>query len=125
MKWENLVDVGKDKFCQSCNHIVVDFTKLSQDEFNEAQRNSPGRLCGKFKSSQLSPRFLKYAFVTSLAVSVLAPTSCATDDVPPAEVQTPPSIDLGTEDVFFETVGIVFTIDSAAQESDSTFIEEP
>jgi hypothetical protein len=121
-KWENLVDAGDNKMCLKCKHLVVDFTKLSKEEFDDAVRKAPGRLCGRFKQSQMSPRFLKYAAATAMVASVLAPTSCGPDDMFPAEEQTPPP---QPELIEYHTVGIVFTPDTIVHEGDTTFTEGP
>ena len=124
-KWENLVDVGENKYCQKCKHLVVDFTKLTQKEFNDAVKNSPGRLCGRFKASQMSTRFLKYAAVTTtIAASVLVPTSCNEDDPLPAnKEEVPVTIEMEEFMGDIPLTGIVF--DPDVVQLDSVIIDEP
>jgi hypothetical protein len=89
-KWNSLVDVGDNKFCQKCNHIVVDFTKLSQEELDEAVRKNPGRLCGRFKPSQMKQPLVRYAAVTGVATALLMPVSCTEEVVLPTNIEPPP-----------------------------------
>jgi hypothetical protein len=124
-KWENLVDAGDNKLCLKCKHLVVDFTKLSKEEFNDAVRKVPGRLCGRFRQSQMSPRFLKYAAATAMVASVMAPTSCGPDDIFPAEDQTPPPQPELIIEHDHEMVGFVFIPDSLLHEGDTTLTEGP
>jgi len=120
-KWENLADAGDNKLCLKCQHLVVDFTKLTQEEFNDAVRKAPGRLCGRFKQTQMSSRFLKYAAATTMAASVFAPTSCAPDEVLPAQEQTPlPPHELV---LIPYLVGIVFIPDTIVHEGDTTVVD--
>jgi hypothetical protein len=93
--------VGGSKFCDICQYLVIDFTKLTQKEFDNAVRNSPGRLCGRFKQSQMSPRFLRYAAVTAVATSLLAPASLTQEDALLSEDQTPPPQKLLDEKEFY------------------------
>ena len=125
-KWENLSDMGNNKYCANCGHLVIDFTKLSQEEFNYSAKNAPGRLCGRFKSSQMSSRFLKYAAVSAMAASVLLPTSCISDDPAPADNQTPPSTEQALEEPEDAwVVGIIFIPEPASDEADSILLEGP
>ena len=124
-KWENMTTVGNNKYCGKCKHLVVDFTKLTQEEFDEAIRNAPGRLCGKFTSTQTSSKFLKYAAASAMAASMLAPTSCATEDPAPVhEGAQDPSGQI-MEETHFEVVGFVLIPDSTMNEADTTLLEEP
>src|SRR5688572_27400339 len=111
-KYENMVDVGNNKYCGTCKHLVVDFTKLSQSEFDEAVKNAPGRLCGRFKSSQMSSGFLKYAAASVMSAAFLAPTSCASEDPLPGNEQSPEAVEQTTEEHEFGFVGIVFIPDT-------------
>jgi hypothetical protein len=116
--------VGGSKFCDICQYLVIDFTKLTQKEFDNAVRNSPGRLCGRFKQSQMSPRFLRYAAVTVMTASVLAPTSCMQEDALPTEDQTP-SLQESVDERVFYTTGIIAIPDTAINASDTTLSDEP
>lgn len=70
-KWRDLRGEGKKKFCDNCNHTVMDFTNATADELqNELARCT--RVCGRFRSSQLHPAFLKTAAVTSFIAASLA-----------------------------------------------------
>jgi len=123
-KWENMSDVGENKYCEQCRHIVLDFTKLSQEELNDAARKCSGRLCGRFRSSQMSSRFLKYAAASAMAASILAGTSCAPEE--PLPINTDAQlIEQIIEEPELELVGIIFDPDAVAVELDTTLSEEP
>jgi hypothetical protein len=124
-KWESLVDVGDNKYCQKCNHLVVDFTRLTQEEFDDAAKKNPGRLCGRFKPSQMRQPVAKYAAITTLAASVLVLASCNEEVVLPANAKDPamteetielPSIEV--EEELLYTTGIVFYNDSLSMTED-------
>lgn len=119
-KWTNMVDVGDNKYCGKCKHLVVDFTKLTQEELENAARNAPGRLCGKFKSSQMSAQFLKYAAASAMAASILAPTSCAPEDPLPANIQAQQPTEQMVIETDFELLGEVLTV----HEADTVAVEE-
>ena len=123
-KWANMSDVGDNKYCRKCRHLVLDFTKLTQEELNDAARKSPGQLCGRFKSSQMSPRFLKYAAASAMAASILAGTSCAPEEPLPTNTDAQRT-EQTIEELDFEFVGVIFDSDSVAVELDTTLFEEP
>ena len=128
-RWENLIDVGANKFCEKCQHVVVDFTRLSQEEFKDALKNNPGRLCGRFKSTQMKTPLFKYIAASAITLSVLAPTSCTEEVVLPAdkaapEVQDPihtPNLieNAGLDHKVVYTTGIVL-VDSLNEVDDTT-----
>jgi hypothetical protein len=124
-KWEAMVDVGNNKYCQNCKHLVVDFTKLTQSEYDDAIKNAPGRLCGLFKSSQMNPTLLKYvAAAAAITASVLVPTSCASDD-PLSEKQKEPPVEQIIEEHETLFLGIMLVPDSTDNKADTTLLERP
>ena len=53
--WEEMDKVDKDRFCKSCNKIVVDFTGYSNDELIETlMASQTGRICGRMTNRQLN-----------------------------------------------------------------------
>jgi len=52
-KWENFTPASLGGFCDSCNTIVVDFTKMSDEEISDFFENKPIDTCGRFRPSQL------------------------------------------------------------------------
>jgi hypothetical protein len=122
-KWEDMISVGGNKFCDTCQHLVIDFTKLSQQEFDDAVKKNPGRLCGKFKSSQMSTRFLKYAAASAVVASVIVPTSCTTEGPLDAEKQSQPTQEI-IEKETYTTMGIVSIPDSLEYGYDTIKIKD-
>jgi hypothetical protein len=59
--------------CCRCSHTVIDFTTKTDKELREQIKKSKGQVCGLFKKSQLSDKFLKYAAATFIATSLTVP----------------------------------------------------
>ena len=109
--WNSFQTVDeRRRFCGSCQHNVVDFTKATRMELDDALK-SGNRVCGRFTRSQMGDKFLKYAASSVvIAVSVLS-TGCERPvDVKPADAveslrPTPPQAP--EDDGEFVTMGIV------------------
>ena len=52
-RWDDLTPAPGGRHCAACNHIVVDFTTLSEADTLAALRQ-PGRVCGRFRPEQLA-----------------------------------------------------------------------
>jgi TonB family protein len=63
--------IADNLFCSKCSHQLIDFTKKTEREFKDILESSNGKVCGLFKKSQLSDRFLKYAAASVIATSVM------------------------------------------------------
>ena len=100
--WNGMDISSGERICSRCQHKVIDFTNMSDEEY-QLQLKQAQHACGRFKKSQLSSEFLKYAAATIIAVSAVG-TGC---DVEPDAVQTTPIIELEDETVEFVTMGIV------------------
>ncbi len=63
-------------YCDRCKHKVLDFTESVEADLARAVRAANGTVCGKFKKSQMSNQFLRYAatamVVTTMALPVMA-----------------------------------------------------
>jgi hypothetical protein len=65
--WQNLTIVEQGRFCASCDKVVIDFRKMSDDELLDYFKNHQGNVCGNFNPIQ-TDRFilpLEYASKTS------------------------------------------------------------
>ena len=51
--WQAMTESQVGKFCSQCTKHVVDFSQLSDSEIITLIENSNGKLCGRFKQSQL------------------------------------------------------------------------
>ena len=71
IKREEMTKTTKGHFCSGCSKEVIDFTDKSQEDLKEMMKSSKGKVCGSFKTSQLSQSFLKYAAATAIASSTL------------------------------------------------------
>ncbi len=82
--WSNMSPQGNGRHCNSCNKIVVDFTKMDHEDLLEYLRSHAGKgTCGRFKSSQLTmpapapslpvhPVFSKFRRMTALLMAGFA-----------------------------------------------------
>ena len=52
-KWDDFTPASGGKFCGSCEKIVVDFTKMGDDEIADFFRAKPTHTCGRFRPGQL------------------------------------------------------------------------
>ena len=71
------------RFCEKCQHVVLDFSNATKAEFEEKVKNSQGHVCGRFKKSQMSSGFLKYAAATAIVASSLNAIGCAPEIIEP------------------------------------------
>jgi len=101
--WNKMDTSSGERICSRCQHKVVDFTNMSDEEYQLHLKNAQ-HVCGRFKKSQLSSEFLKYAAATIIAASALGATSC--DTVEPAQVETIPTTETEEIAIEFVTVGI-------------------
>jgi len=52
--WDSMETAAGGRFCQHCSHIVIDFTSLSDSQVLAVIEKSNGKLCGRFRESQLN-----------------------------------------------------------------------
>ena len=58
--WTKMLPESNGRFCNSCEKIVVDFTKMSDEELiNYFSINVKENICGQFYESQLEPKNYK------------------------------------------------------------------
>ncbi|WP_084708698.1 energy transducer TonB [Hymenobacter norwichensis] len=54
--WQQMTPVEQGHHCTQCNRTVIDFTSRTQTDLKAAFQTSPdGRICGRFRQSQLAP----------------------------------------------------------------------
>lgn len=51
--WDNMSPETNGRFCSSCEQIVVDFTKMSDQEILDFISKSQQKVCGRFKNEQV------------------------------------------------------------------------
>lgn len=55
--WQQMTPVEQGRHCAHCNRTVLDFTTRTQVDLEAAfQTSSDGRVCGRFRQSQLAPK---------------------------------------------------------------------
>jgi hypothetical protein len=116
--WNSFSTIDERKrFCGSCKHNVVDFTKATQKEFDDAMKSGT-RVCGRFTRSQMGETFLKYAAATVVATAAALTVSCETEvvDVRPTEAVAVP-VDEGEHESTL--MGFVILTDSITMPLDS------
>lgn len=52
-KWHNFTHTTNGRFCSSCSKVVIDFTKMSDDEILNYFTDKPDSNCGRFRADQL------------------------------------------------------------------------
>ncbi|MBK7884190.1 MAG: hypothetical protein IPJ81_10640 [Chitinophagaceae bacterium] len=90
-KWSEMIPQGQGAFCGQCSKVVVDFTKMSDDEVqNYFIQHAHEKLCGRFNQQQVDnikieipsyliykqPSFLKKFILISLVVFGTTLYSC-------------------------------------------------
>lgn len=109
--WNTFKTIDERKrFCDSCQHNVVDFTTATQTELDDALKSGE-RVCGRFTAVQLSDTFRKYAASTVVAAAAILSTSCEkpvnVKPLDPPELAVPEELP-ALEEHEFVTMGIVF-----------------
>src|SRR6478735_9404996 len=57
--WDAMSASEKGKFCMNCQHEVIDFSSLRDDEIIRVMEKAMGSVCGRFRNSQLNrPMYL-------------------------------------------------------------------
>jgi hypothetical protein len=127
--WNTMEPVNGGKFCDSCKHVVYDFTNQSDCELKKILSENK-RVCGRFKRSQMNASFLKYAAATTIVASGMAINSCMDEEIKPnfpAESEIPgilpDEVKLDTSGKMFYTTGLV-VIDPTELKTDSTTADE-
>jgi hypothetical protein len=52
-KWDNFTAVSNGRFCDSCSKVVIDFTKMNDQEILDFLKSKPTHACGRFRPNQL------------------------------------------------------------------------
>ncbi len=65
--WNKMNKTQKGRFCESCNHVVVDFTKMTDEKIKTYfEINKSNDVCGKFKKSQVFDSKKEFSFKNKL-----------------------------------------------------------
>lgn len=68
--YDAMTSVHGGKFCNSCAHVVQDFTGMSNQQIIAVLQSQKGKVCGMFDNEQLAPPRKRWS--TVVKVSVLA-----------------------------------------------------
>jgi hypothetical protein len=93
--WAAMTPTANGRFCGSCQHEVVDFSRMSEAEVTAwLSRPSIGNVCGFFRAGQFAPalpvpqpRWRRW-LVTALALLGLEPVLTACQTTPPQNAST-------------------------------------
>lgn len=97
------VQPDERSYCHQCKHKVVDLTESVEGDLAQAVRAPSGTVCGKFKKSQMSHQFLRYA-ATAMIVTTIALPVLAQEKAKEGGQQTSRDTTAKEEDVFIGTV---------------------
>ena len=64
-KWDNFTPTSNGGFCSSCSKVVVDFSKMTDEEIIKFFSKNQTQTCGRFRSDQLKT----YSHQSSLSIS--------------------------------------------------------
>jgi len=70
--WNQMTPKEKGRHCDSCDKVVVDFTKSSKDEIVSHLESSSGKTCGRFRSDQIHMPNAIPSKLSKIAASILA-----------------------------------------------------
>ncbi len=60
--WNKMTPKDKGRHCKACDKIVIDFTKMSNDEIVQTIKESSKNVCGHIKKSQLNINLVDYHY---------------------------------------------------------------
>lgn len=106
--WKNMQDTANGKFCQSCNKVIPDFSKLPDFQIRSIIEQTEGEVCGRISLSQLNRirvgssseshsnaeennSFLKVAVLTGVMLSSISLSAATPEQSPFLSL---PSIDM-------------------------------
>ncbi len=73
--------------CNQCSKELIDFRNKSDDEIQRIVSKSLNPICGVFKQSQMSQRFLKYAAATFIATATSININAQTKELDSLELE--------------------------------------
>ena len=82
--WNGMTACESGRFCASCQNTIFDFTDKNQSEFDTIYRQNEGKVCGRFKLSQLAS-IQNFQKATVLSATLLSFSSCLKEEVPSAK----------------------------------------
>jgi hypothetical protein len=110
VKWgEMSMQSATERYCSRCQLVVKDFTNSTKDEFDKTMAASQGRVCGRFKKSQMSAAYLQRIAATVVIASAIA---CTPEPVAPPEVTEPSVIEHPQVEFDEVLMGDIVLIDS-------------
>lgn len=103
--WDQMIPIQQDKFCGSCEKVVVDFTAMTDGEIVHFYKKNEGSLCGRFHPEQLNRKlyttrrassFMAWKAVAALAAGMMMGTQVqGQKELPKIEVSEHSTMVLG------------------------------
>jgi len=95
--WKFKKQNGED-FCKTCNHSIIDFTNLTNEEIIKIFKEQNGKTCGKFYEDQLlidektikGPSFSKIVIASAIALITTLKTSAQSTKGESAKIEQSP-----------------------------------
>lgn len=97
MPWATMQPLNdRERFCAKCQLAVTDFTNATHDVLADKLKDAPGRVCGRFKRSQMSADYLKRVAAT---VAIASAVACTPEPTFEALESTTPTDNVVVEDM--------------------------
>lgn len=99
VKWEEMDVIGSDRFCNSCNKTVIDFTRHSEEDLQAWFREYPDT-CGRFLQEQVDPSLVpldqltlsvKRGLAITLSILALGSSHAQTENSPTVPIEQIPA----------------------------------
>jgi TonB family protein len=79
--WDGMKACESGKFCMACQNTVFDFTDKNQSDFDAIYQQNEGKVCGRFKLSQLAS-IQSLQKVAVLSASLMSFSACFKEELP-------------------------------------------
>lgn len=92
--WDAMQPDERGRFCQRCQHSVIDATKMTKGEFETLFNNAKGELCVQFRANPMGDGVFRRDLVkprplgSFVLLSTLLASACATE-APPEAIAVP------------------------------------
>jgi TonB family protein len=99
--WDGMMACESGKFCAACQNTVFDFTDKNQSYFDAIYQQNEGKVCGRFKLSQLTS-IQNFQKAVVLSASLMSLSSCFKEEIPNIlPIESSKEKQINSDDSFF------------------------